>query len=348
MGETSRGSIREENTLPAVSRREPVAQSGKRDAPNTEKQRAEKQGTEQRLTRAGSEFLDALVGAVGGYGAHYRNRLEAEGYRQHAALLAQARKWGALVERSGVKAQAHSRAVSRLHLGEANLDAAERLPSLLAHLLGKHYGEAEAYLARHREAEEWQAEREAGLYAHAETAVEVHGGEEPVAFRGGAEPAPLAAALAHLAHLAPEPVGVDPRTTVAAHAIAAGSAVAEMRPAYETEEPYRTRLIRDAVQHGQHLGYGVPEEEAVALHAHYLDLRQAGNLDPERDLYEIQTAVGRPLHLAEVALYGVSLRVSAAEWEQAETSTYSGGAAYPEPVEVREVSLAGTALAEFF
>jgi hypothetical protein len=352
LGETSRESIREEKTLPAVSRREPVAQSAKREtSPIQEKQ-------EPQLSRPGRQFLDALVGDL-----HPKYRARLDGYEKHGALLTEARKWGALIAKSEVR-DAHTRAVSRLNLGGADLDAAKDLRSLLAHLLGKHYTEAEGYLARHRAAElraagseEWspkEVERRgtpmpADLLRQAQAVkhqpVEIHAGESPDLIRGGAEPVALGGALADLTALTPEPVGADPRTAVAVGAIAAGSAIAEVRPAYETEEPYRTRLIRDAVRLGQHLGYGVPEGEAVAIHAGYLDLRQAGSLDPERDLYEIQTALGRPLHLAEVALYGVSLRVSAAEWERAETSTYSGGAAVPEPVEVREVSLAGTAVA---
>lgn len=365
-GYTKRGSLREENTLPATSQREPVAANGKRETSNTEKQKPE-----QRLTRAGGVFLDTLVKAVGGYGRHLGQRLEQERYRDHAALLSQARKWGALVDQSGVKRDAHLRAISRLHLGEANLDAADRLPSLLAHLLGKHYEEARDYLARHRAAEErqeWQQqererqERHAAEARHAEAAgVALHDPESETVLRGGAEPSTLAAPLAAaLAHLYPEPaaldlpegetVGADPRTTVAAAAIAAGSAVAEVRPAYETGEPLRSRLILDAVRHGAAHGYGIPEEEAVAVHAHYLGLRQAGDLDPETDLAEVQEALGRPLALAEVALYGLSLTVPAGAWEDAvararEPQTYSGGAAYPEPVEVREVSLAGTAVA---
>lgn len=357
-GYTKRGSIREENTLPATSQREPVAANAKRETSNTERQKPE-----QRLTRAGGVFLDTLVKAVGGYGRNLGQRLETEDYRGHAALLSQARRWGALVEQSGVQTDPYYRAVSRLHLGEANLDAAERVSSLLAHLLGKHYDEAAAYLARHREAEErhaaQQREQAAYLYGAEPAAVEIHDGGEPVTMRGGSEPAPLAAALAHL-YPEPEPaaldlpegetVGADPRTTVAAYAIAAGSAVAEVRPAYETGEPLRSRLILDAVRRGAAHGYGIPEEEAVALHAHYLDLRQAGDLDPETDLYEVQTALGRPLALAEVALYGLSLTVPVGAWEDAvararEPQTYSGGAALAEPVEVREVSLAGTAVA---
>lgn len=346
-GYTKRGSIREEKSLPQISQREPVAQSVRREVSNTEKQKPE-----VRLTRAGSAFLDALVGAVTGYGRGLGTRLEAEDYRQHAALLSQARRWGALVEQSGVQTDPYYRAVSRLHLGEANLDAAERVSSLLAHLLGKHYEEAAAYLARHREAEERHAaqQREAAalLYGAEPDAVN-HDGGEPVTMRGGSEPAPLAAALAHLDLPTGESVGADPRTAVAVGAIAAGSAVAEMRPAYETAEPLRTRLIRDAVQRGQHLGYGIPEEDAVALHGYYLDLRQAGSLDPETDLYEVQHALGRPLSLAEVALYGLSVTVSAAEWEDAvaraaEPQTYSGGAAYPGRVEVHGLALAGTAV----
>jgi hypothetical protein len=176
-----------------------------------------------------------------------------------------------------------------------------------------------------------------------------HYGDEPYAIQAE-EPGTLADALAGLNLPEGETVGAEPRTTVAAYAIAAGSAVAEMRPAYETGEPLRSRLILDAVRRGTPLGYGIPEEEAVALHAHYLDLRQAGTLDPERDLYEIQTALGRGLHLSEVALYDLAITVPVAEWDAAvarasEPYRYTGGAAYPERVEVREVALAGTAVA---
>jgi hypothetical protein len=337
LGDTKRGSIREEKTLPAQSQREPVAENGK-----SEISTKQKQTPEIRLNADAAQFLKVLVGSVSSYGRGLDRRLD--GYEKHAALLAQSKRWAAMTKRSGVGHDANRLAVTRLNLGESNLDAADNLPSLLAHLLGKHYEAAEHYLARHAEAAARDKEQKAYFYESA--GVEVHGGDEPYTYRGGEEPAPLASALADLDLFLPpgEYVGADAHTAVAVGAIAAGSAVAEMRPAYETGEPLRSRLIGDAVRQGQHLGYGIPEEEATALHAYYLDLRQAGALDPETDLYEIQHALGRPLHLAEAALYGLSFRVSAAQWEQAET--YTGGAAYPEPVEVRGVSLAGTAVAQ--
>jgi len=364
LGETSRGSLREEKTLRQTSQREPVAQSAtrsERETSNNEKVKSKSNTSGATLTRAGGLLLDALVTEVGKYGARYARRLAEEGYRDHGALIGQANRYGRLAEPHGESA--YGAVIRALKMGEVdNLDKAESLPSTVAAIMGSRY---ESVAARYGAAPTPSPEPaySGPAYETYETYGEYHYGEEPEAVRAE-EPAALGAALAHLADLAagvtprsatPEPVtlyplpageaiGADLRTTVEAYAIAAGSAVAEMRPAYETEEPYRTRLIRDAVRLGQPLGYGLPEEEAVALHAGYLDLRQAGNLDPERDLYEIQGALGRPLHLAEVALYDLTLTVSAAEWERAETSTYTGGAAYAEPVEVRGVALAGTAV----
>ena len=338
-GYTKRGSIREKKS-PTTSQTEPVAQrteGSERETSNNGKTKSNTSGV--RLTRAGGLYLDALYEQLGKYGPRYARRLYEAGYRDHGALIAQANAYGRIAEPHGESG--YRVAVARLDLGTRdNLDKAGDLPSTLAAIMKERRAEVEARLAPRQPAYE-------------ETYTEYHYGEEPEAVRAE-DPAPLAAALGHL-YPEPEPVvldlpegeavGADPRTTVEAYAIAAGSAVAEVRPAYETGEPLRSRLILEAVRQGAHLGYGIPEEEAVALHAHYLDLRQAGTLDPEQDLPEIQTALQRPLHLAEVALYGLSLRVSAAEWEQAETSTYTGGAAYPERVEVREVSLAGTAVA---
>jgi hypothetical protein len=345
VGYPSRESIREKKS-PRTAPSEPVAQSEagvERDLSNTGKVKSNTSGA--KVTRAGGLLLDALVAEVGKYGARYARRLAEEEYRDHGALIGQANKYGRLAEPHGESA--YGAVIRALRMGEVdNLDKAESLPSTVAAIMGSRY---ESVAARYAAAPTPSSEPaySGDPYSGGETYGDYHYGEEAEAVRAE-EPVALRGALAHLADLtplAPEPVGADPRTAVAVGAIAAGSAIAEVRPAYETEEPYRTRLIRDAVRRGQHLGYGISEEDAVALHAGYLDLRQAGNLDPERDLYEIQTALGRPLHLAEVALYGVSLRVSAAEWERAETSTYSGGAAVPEPVEVREVSLAGTAVA---
>lgn len=358
-GYTKRGSIREEKTLPTRSQRDPVAaktERSERETSNTGKTKSNASGI--RLTRAGSLYLDALAEQLGRYGARYPRRLAEEGYRDHGALIAQANAHGGLAEPHGE--HGYGIAVRALDLGQRdNLDKAGDLSSTLAAIMRERRSEVEARLAPREPAYETYTEPETVPYETYESGYgEYAYEEEPVAVPV-VEPAPLAATLAHL-YPEPEPValdlpegetvGADPRTTVAAAAIAAGSAIAEFRPAYETGEPLRSRLILDAVRHGAAHGYGIPEEEAVALHAHYLDLRQAGALDPETDLYEVQTALGRPLALAEVALYGLSLTVPAAEWEDAvararEPQTYTGGAAYPEPVEVREVALAGTAVA---
>lgn len=333
-GYTKRGSIREEKSLPKAEKREPVAQSAARSERETSTNKSKSNGSGARLTRAGALYLDALHAQLRQYGARYARRLDESGYRDHGALIGQANAYGALAEPHGESG--YRVAVSRLDLGTRdNLDKAGDLPSTLAAIMRERRSEVEARLAARARPEE--------------TYAEYHAGEEPEAVRAE-EPAPLAATLAHLDLPEGERVGADPGTAVAVGAIAAGSAVAEMRPAYETAEPLRTRLIRDAVRQGAPLGYGIPEEDAVALHGYYLDLRQAGSLDPETDLAEVQHALGRPLCLAEVALYDLAVTVSAAEWEDAvaraaEPQPYSGGAAYPERVEVREVALAGTAVA---
>ena len=332
--ESKRESIREKKSLaePKIAQREPVAQSvttEKREASTNRKGKSKSNTSGATLTRAGATYLDALTAQLEQYGARYARTLREQGYRGHGALIGQANRYGVLAEPHGDNG--YGIAVRALDLGHRdNLDRADDLPSTLAAIMRERYSEVEARLVRGR--------------TEAYSGEAYHYGDEPYAIQAE-EPGTLADALAGLNLPEGETVGAEPRTTVAAYAIAAGSAVAEVRPAYETGEPLRSRLILDAVRRGTPLGYGIPEEEAVALHAHYLDLRQAGTLDPERDLYEIQTALGRGLHLSEAALYGLSLRVSAAEWQRAETSTYTGGAAYPERVEVREVSLAGTAVA---
>jgi len=348
LGETSRGSLREEKS-PPISQREPVAQSAarsERETSNTGKGKSNTSGA--RLTRSGGLLLDALVIEVGKYGARYARRLTEEEYRDHGALIGQANKYGRLAEPHGENG--YGAVIRALKMGEVdNLDKAESLPSTVAAIMRDRY---ESVAARYAAAPTPSAEP---AYSGYETYGDYHYGEEAEAVRAE-EPVALAGALGHLADLAAgeaprgeaprgetaEPVGADPRTAVAVGALAAGSAIAEVRPAYETEEPYKTRLIRDAVRLGQHLGYGLAEEEAVAIHAGYLDLRKAGSLDPERDLYEIQAALGRPLHLAEVALYGVSLRVSAAEWEQAEASEYTETADV-QSVDVQKVTLSEVA-----
>lgn len=334
-GYTKRGSIREEKS-PTTSQTEPVAQRTERSERETSNNGKVKSNTSGvRLTRAGGLYLDALRAQLAQYGARYARRLDEAGYRDHGALIAQANAYGRLAEPHGESG--YRVAVARLDLGTRdNLDKAGDLPSTLAAIMKERRAEVEARLAPRQPAYE-------------ETYTEYHYGEEPEAVRAE-EPAPLAAALGHL-YPEPEPepvvldlpegeaVGADPRTTVEAYAIAAGSAVAEVRPAYETGEPLRSRLILDAVRQSAHLGYGIPEDEAVTVHAYYLDLRQAGTLDPERDLYEIQAALGRPLHLTEVALYGLSLRVAADEWQRAEDAARNGEPVAPEPVEVVAVSL---------
>lgn len=337
-GYARRGDL-EENTLPAISRREPVAQSEERGL-STTKSKSNASGVA--LNRAGGLLLDAILQDIGGYGARYPRRLQETGYREHGGLIAQANRLGRLAQESEVE-DAYAIAVRALNLGqETNLDAADDLPSLLASVLAKSDADAiRARLARYAPAPEPE-EHAYTEDAYTEDAAEPapldryapESGEEP-------EHAPL-----YLQASAPQTV-TDRATEHALYAIKGATTVAEVRPAYQVDRPLRDRLVEDAVRAASGWG-GISDADAIALHGRYLDQRRAGTLDPERDLPDIEHALGRPLHLAEIALYGVTLRVSREEWAAAEDATrnYTGGAAEPRTVvEVHGAALAGTAVA---
>lgn len=345
---SKRGEL-EENTLPAIARREPVAQSEERGLSTTGKVKSKTNASGVALTRSGGLLLDAILQDLAKAGARYPRRLQETGYRDHGGLIAQANRLGRLAQESGVE-DAHAIAVRALDLGRStDLDSADDLPSLLASVLAKSDADAiRARLARYAPAPEPVARTDRYAISEEDAYTEV-----------AAEPAPLAALLdayrpedqepetgLYLQASAPPVTVTDRATEVAAYAIHGATTAAEQRPAYRVEPPLRDRIIAGAVQAARGWG-GIPDADAIALHGHYLDLRREGTLDPERDLPAIERALGRPLHLAEVALYGLTLRVSREEWEAAEvaTLTYSGGAADPETVEVREVTLAGSAVA---
>lgn len=343
---SKRGEL-EENTLPAIARREPVAQSEERGLSTTGKVKSKTNASGVALTRSGGLLLDAILQDLGRAGARYPRRLQECGYRDHGGLIVQANRLGRLAQESGVE-DAYAIAVRALDLGRStDLDSADDLPSLLASVLGKSDADAiRARLARYAPAPEPVATTDRYAISEEDAYTEV-----------AAEPAPLAALLdgyatepeptpLYLQASAPPVTITDPATEVAVYAIHGATTAAEVRPAYQVEPPLRDRIIASAVQAARGWG-GIADADAIALHGHYLDLRRAGTLDPEQDLPAIERALGRPLHLAEVALYGLTLRVSREEWEAAEVATrnYSGGAADPGTVEVREVTLAGSAVA---
>lgn len=329
--ESSRESLREKKSLaePKIAQREPVAQSvtvENREGSTNRKDKSKSNTSGASLTQAGATYLDALSTQLGRYGPRYARTLREQGYRGHGALISQANRHGLLAEAYSTDGYGYGVAVRALDLGNRdNLDRATDLPSTLAAIMRERYGEVEARLGR--------------VATEVYSGEAYHYGDGPDAIRAE-EPGTLADALAGLNLPEGESIGADPRTAVAVGTLTAGSEIAEWRPAYETGEPLRSRLILDAVRHGATLGYGIPEEEAVALHAHYLDLRQAGTLDAERDLYEIQAALGRPLALQEVALYGVAVRVGREEWAEAEAATLRGDP-LPAPIQAGEVTLSG-------
>ena len=351
-GYSKRGEL-EENTLPAISRREPVARSEERGL-STTKSKTKSNASGVALNRAGGLLLDAILQDLGRYGARYPRRLQETGYREHGGLIAQANRLGRLAQESEV-GDAYAIAVRALNLGqETNLDAADDLPSLLASVLAKSDADAiRARLARYAPAPEPEE------HAYTEDAYAIS--EEDAYTKVAAEPAPLAAILdryapereeepetapLYLQASAPQTV-TDRATEHALYAIHGATTVAEVRPAYQVDRPLRDRLVEDAVRAARGWG-GISDADAIALHGRYLDQRRAGTLDPERDLPALEHALGRPLHLAEVALYGVTLRVSREEWAAAEDATrnYTGGAAEPRTVvEVHGIALAGTAVA---
>lgn len=105
--------------------------------------------------------------------------------------------------------------------------------------------------------------------------------------------------------------------TATLEGIEQATAVTELTPAYLTEPPLRGRIVADAVRQAKHLG-GLTGDTAERIHAKYLDRRAAGTLWAETDLAGLEQELGRPLHLAECALYDLAVSVSAAAWERAE------------------------------
>jgi hypothetical protein len=97
----------------------------------------------------------------------------------------------------------------------------------------------------------------------------------------------------------------------------AQTAVVEMLPAYRVKPPLQGRLIAHAVGQAKHLG-GVSAADAERLHAVYLARRADHTLWAETDLAVLAKELGRPLALAELAMYGSRLTVNRDAWQQAE------------------------------
>jgi hypothetical protein len=117
--------------------------------------------------------------------------------------------------------------------------------------------------------------------------------------------------------------------TATLEGIEQATAVTELTPAYLTEPPLRGRIVADAVRQAKHFG-GLTGVDAERLHAAYLERRAAGNLWADTDLAVLEKELGRPLHLAECALYDLAVSVSVVGWERVE-------AGEPPPVGVRSV-----------
>jgi hypothetical protein len=97
----------------------------------------------------------------------------------------------------------------------------------------------------------------------------------------------------------------------------AATAVTELLPAYQVEPPLQGRLVAHAVGQAKHLG-GVSAADAERLHAVYLARRSDRTLWAETDLAVLEKELGRPLGLAELAMYGLRLTVNRDAWQQAE------------------------------
>lgn len=117
--------------------------------------------------------------------------------------------------------------------------------------------------------------------------------------------------------------------TATLEGIEQATAVTELTPAYLAEPWLRGRIVADAVRQAKHLG-GLTGVDAERLHAVYLERRAAGNLWADTDLAVLEKELGRPLHLAECALYDLAVSVSVVAWERVE-------AGEPPPVSVRSV-----------